>query len=145
MHILIHMHLRGGSTTSQTIAQMLRTNAVLVRRTMAGLRKAGYVRSIGGPGGGWTLACKLDVITVQDLYLAVEHNNLFVLGPAEDNLKCPVEAAVNRHLCNALESAERALLHRFGATSLATVTREVLRRRQSPERKLRRSAGSVKH
>ncbi|MCG1054398.1 Rrf2 family transcriptional regulator [Mycetohabitans sp. B5] len=35
---------------------MLHTHPVFVRRTMAALHKAGYARSTGGPGGGWTLA-----------------------------------------------------------------------------------------
>ena len=51
LHVLIHMHLRGGTTTSDTIAQMLHTQPSLVRRTMAALREAGYVESIAGPKG----------------------------------------------------------------------------------------------
>lgn len=50
LHVLIHMDLRGGTTTSETIAQMLHTQPSLVRRTMAALRAAGYVESIVGPG-----------------------------------------------------------------------------------------------
>ncbi|MDF8360813.1 transcriptional regulator, partial [Achromobacter anxifer] len=34
LHVLIHMHLRGGTTTSGTLAQMLHTNEVVVRRSM---------------------------------------------------------------------------------------------------------------
>ncbi len=38
LHVLIHMDQHDQRTTSETIAQMLRTNPVVVRRTMAGLR-----------------------------------------------------------------------------------------------------------
>lgn len=52
LHVLVHMHLRGGTTTSGTLAQMLHTNEVVVRRTMAALRTAGMVTSTGGRKGG---------------------------------------------------------------------------------------------
>ena len=70
LHILIHMDRANGPMTSEVAAEMLQTNAVVVRRTMAGLRHAGYVRSVKGHGGGWTLANSLDRITVLDIYKA---------------------------------------------------------------------------
>ncbi|WP_163333785.1 Rrf2 family transcriptional regulator, partial [Klebsiella aerogenes] len=60
LHVLIHMDRYDGSITSDNIAKMLNTNPVVVRRTMAGLRNTGYVRSDKGHGGGWILARPLD-------------------------------------------------------------------------------------
>ncbi|HDR9181133.1 TPA: Rrf2 family transcriptional regulator [Burkholderia vietnamiensis] len=125
LHVLVHMHLRGGSTTSENIALMLHTNPVVVRRTMAALRNAGYVQSTGGRGGGWTLAQKLEDFTVKDVFVAVAHTALFALGPADDNPACPVEAAVNRHINEALSSAEEMLLRIFGKKRLADIARDV--------------------
>ena len=56
LHVLIHMDRHDGALTSEVIAAMLNTNPVVIRRTMAGLRDAGYVRSEKGHGGGWRLA-----------------------------------------------------------------------------------------
>jgi DNA-binding IscR family transcriptional regulator len=127
LHVLIHMHLRGGATTSETIAQMLHTNPALVRRTMASLRDAGYVRSERGPGGGWQLSCALADVTVEDVYIALSRPSLFAFGPAADNASCPVEAVVNAHLMSALGAAETALLEKMGETRLSDLAEQIRR------------------
>ncbi|WP_373376188.1 Rrf2 family transcriptional regulator [Cupriavidus nantongensis] len=124
LHVLIHMHLRGGTTTSETIALMLHTNPVVVRRTMAALRESGYVKSTGGPGGGWALACNLNDLTVRDVYEAIGHTAPFVVGLTDENRACPVEAVVNRHIAEALGSAEGTLLQLFGEKRLSEMAQE---------------------
>lgn len=52
LHVLLHMVRDDASMTSEQIATMLGTNAAVVRRTMAGLRKSGYVQSEKGHHGG---------------------------------------------------------------------------------------------
>lgn len=126
LHVLVHMHLRAGVTTSETIAQMLHTNAVVVRRTMASLRDAGLVTSTGGRGGGWLLACALEKVTARHVYDAIAHNTAFAIAPAEDNPSCPVEAAVNKLLGGALQDAEAALLRTLGAKPLTALVTEVM-------------------
>jgi DNA-binding IscR family transcriptional regulator len=123
LHVLIHMDLRGGTTTSETIAQMLHTQPSLVRRTMAALRAAGYVESIVGPGGGWVLRRELSDLTVRDIYAAIAPKSAFAMGVADDNPACPVESAVNRFLGDALSSAEDELLRRFAQMPLSVIAR----------------------
>ena len=53
LHILLHMAEFDGPVTSETLSQVMPSNPVVVRRIMAGLRDAGYVRSEKGHGGGW--------------------------------------------------------------------------------------------
>ncbi len=125
LHVLLHMHLHGGSTTSETISKMLHTNPVVVRRTMAAMRDAGYVTSTGGRGGGWSLSADLDELTVADVFKALAPSNPFSLGPAADNPNCPVETAVNRHLIAGLTKAEAILLLHFGRTRLTDLTSEI--------------------
>jgi DNA-binding IscR family transcriptional regulator len=119
------MHLRGGTTTSETIAQMLHTQPSVVRRTMAALRAAGYVESIAGPGGGWALCRELGDLTVRDIYAAIAPKSAFAIGTADDNPACPVESAVNRFLDDALSSAEDELLRRLGQMRLSGIARYV--------------------
>ena len=68
LHALLHMAERGKPMTSAELAMCMDTNPVVVRRTMAGLRKAGYVRSGKGHGGGWEIACDLSAVTLKDVY-----------------------------------------------------------------------------
>lgn len=107
--------------TSERIGQMLGTNPTVVRRTMAGLREAGYVSSVKGHGGGWTLARPLSDITLLDAYKALGAPELFALGLATDTPTCLVEQAVNAALGRSLEEAERQLLARFGEVKLSQI------------------------
>jgi len=50
LHILLHMAERQGPVTSEALAKIMQTNPVVIRRTLAGLRERGYVRSEKGHG-----------------------------------------------------------------------------------------------
>ena len=121
LHLLIHMSRMDGPLTSDAAAIMLGTNAVVIRRTMAGLRDAGYVRSVKGHGGGWSLTGKLDDITMLDVHRALGENRIFALGPADPNPVCLVEQAVNGSLKTAMREAETLLLQRLADVTLADI------------------------
>ena len=128
LHLLIHMVRMEGPLTSDDAAMMLGTNPVVVRRTMAGLRDAGYVRSMKGHGGGWSLTCGLDGITMLDVHRALGENRIFALGPADPAATCLVEQAVNGSLEEALREAEALLLRRLGEVTLADIAADFDRR-----------------
>ena len=119
LHVLLHMARHEGPATSETIARMLGTNPVVVRRTMAGLRDAGYVRSEKGHGGGWSIACDLSQVSLLDIHRAVGGPTLFAIGNESDNPDCAVAQVVNIAIDDALREAEALLLDRLGAVSLA--------------------------
>lgn len=121
LHILIHMAQADGPMTSETAAAMLQTNPVVVRRTMAGLRDAGYVSSVKGHGGGWTLARPLAEITMLAIYHAVGEPRIFAIGPADPAPQCLVEQAVNGSMASALQEAEALLIARLGEVTLAQI------------------------
>jgi DNA-binding IscR family transcriptional regulator len=95
LHVLIHMSAHQGAATSETIARMLSTNPVVVRRTMAGLREAGYV-ALGSP-------------------------HLFALGLANDDPRCLVEQSVNARIRDTLSVAQSTILDRFASMTLAEI------------------------
>lgn len=123
LHVLLHMAASGAPLTSDQISHMLGTNPVVVRRTMAGLRDAGYVASEKGHGGGWRLACDLKKVTLLDIHRAVGGPTLFAIGHESGNSSCAVERAVNEALDDALEAAEALLLKRLGAITLAQLSK----------------------
>lgn len=128
LHVLIHMDRHDGALTSEAIAAMLNTNPVVIRRTMAGLRDAGYVRSEKGHGGGWRLARPLDGITLLDIHLALGEPTVFAIGPTDDDPSCLVEQAVNAALDDALREAEAVLIRRLGTVTLADLAADFDRR-----------------
>ena len=123
LHVLLHMARHDGPMTSDAIAAMLGTNAVVVRRTMAGLRDAGYVRSDKGHGGGWIIACDLDRVSLLDVHRAVGGPRIFAIGNEHSNPDCAVERAVNDAVGDALRDAEALLAERLGAVTLAELGR----------------------
>lgn len=124
LHVLIHLAERDAPATSEDIAAMLGTNPVVVRRTMGGLREAGYVRSDKGHRGGWSLARPLEAITLLDIYTALGEPALFAIGMADDDPHCLVERAVNARLASAMHDAAALLRTRLQDVTLADVARD---------------------
>jgi DNA-binding IscR family transcriptional regulator len=123
LHVLLHMARHDGPMTSDEIARMLSTNPVVVRRTMAGLRDWGYVRSEKGHGGGWLIEADLENVTLLDVHRAVGGPRLFTIGNEHPNADCAVERVVNEALEDALSEAEALLVTRLGTVSLAELAR----------------------
>lgn len=122
LHVLLHMAEHDGPMTSETLAKAMQTNPVVIRRVMAGLRDAGYVRSEKGHGGGWTLACDLGAVTLRDVYNALGHPALLSIGNRTESPGCLVEQAVNAALSDAFREAEELLLARFETVTLAALS-----------------------
>lgn len=128
LHILLHLAERDGPVTSQDLSKMMDTNPVVVRRTMAGLRKHGYVQSEKGHGGGWTLSCDLAKVTLQDIYTAVGSPSLLAIGNRTETPECLVEQAVNATLQQTFDEAEELLLARLGEVTLAMLSADCHKR-----------------
>ncbi|WP_065647533.1 MULTISPECIES: Rrf2 family transcriptional regulator [Pantoea] len=128
LHVLIHMSRHDRPATSDTIAEMLNTNPVVVRRTMALLKEKGYVRSEKGHRGGWTLAKPLAGITLLDIHKALGSSSLFAIGLSTDHPECLVEQAVNAALTEAFDAAQALLLKRLESVTLAELASDFERR-----------------
>jgi DNA-binding IscR family transcriptional regulator len=128
LHLLIHMDRAEGPITSSAAADMLHTNPVVVRRTMAGLRDAGLVRSDKGHAGGWTLIRSLKNVTMLDVYKAVGEPRIFAIGLADPAPQCLVEQAVNASMTSALHEAEALLIAELGKVTLAAIANDFERR-----------------
>ena len=124
LHVLLHMAEQPGPSTSETLARAMDTNPVVIRRIMAGLRDQGYVRSEKGHGGGWTIACDLNQVTLRHIYDALGSPELLAIGNRAEAPGCLVEQAVNGALGEAFDAAEALLLDRFGQISLAALSAE---------------------
>jgi DNA-binding IscR family transcriptional regulator len=128
LHVLLHMAEGDGPATSEALAGAMQTNPVVLRRLMSGLRDAGFVVSEKGHGGGWVLSCRLDRITLGDVYQALGAPKLVSLGFREDNPNCLVALTVNEALADAAQEAESLLLKRFGSVTLAALSANFHRR-----------------
>lgn len=125
LHALLHMAEAHRPLTSEDLAAKLDCNAVVVRRTMSGLRRAKLVRAQKGHGGGWTLARGLDAVSLADVYDALGEPALFAMGNRTESPGCLVEVAVNRAITGALRDAEALVRERFRRVTLATIAANV--------------------
>lgn len=114
--------------TSEAAAAMLGTNPVVVRRTLAGLRDAGIVRSTKGHAGGWTLSRPLDELRMVDVYKALGEPRIFAIGLADPAPECLVEQAVNASMSEALRRAELLLVEQLSAITLGEIAADFDRR-----------------
>jgi DNA-binding IscR family transcriptional regulator len=125
LHVLLHMAEAERPLTSEALAKVLKTNPVVIRRIVAGLRDEGYVRSEKGHGGGWTLACDLSKVTLRDIYAALGSPSLLAIGNRADAPGCAVEQAVNGALNKTFRKAEEMLLAGLDEITLAMLSAAV--------------------
>lgn len=128
LHLLLHMARHAAPMTSEKLSKVMDTNPVVIRRILAGIRDAGYVRSEKGHGGGWTLACDLSQVTLRGIHEALGRPSLLAVGHRNDAPRCLVEQAVNASLEGAFEEAQDVLLSRLDEVSLETLDAQVRKR-----------------
>lgn len=121
-----------GPVTSEHMAKTMDTNPVVIRRVMAGLRDCGYVQSGKGHGGGWTLCCDLNQVTLRDIYTALGSPSLLAIGNRTESPGCLVEQAVNETLGKSFDAVEAFLLERFAEVTLAALSETVRTRADVP-------------
>lgn len=131
LHVLLHMAEMNGPATSETLARAMGTNPVVVRRLMAGLRKAGFVASAKGHGGGWVLGCPLSAMTLGDIHAALGAPPFLAAGLRDEQSGCLVEQAVNTALGSAYAEAEALLVARLHGVKLSVLAQDFHERMQA--------------
>lgn len=135
LHALLHMAEQEGPVTSHALAKCLRTNPVVVRRTMGYLREAGIVASDRGHAGGWRISANLADVTLRQLHEALGEPAMFAIGNRSEMPACLVEQVVNAALEGTFAEAEALLLERFSEITLADLAVDFARRHTAARRK----------
>ncbi len=130
VHVLAWMALarQRGLTwmTSDQIAASVNTNPVIIRRSLGDLRRATLVKVRRGAAAGWSLAREPQVITLLDVYDAVEREPLFAMHRTKPNLDCPVGHGIRPALGQVYRKTDQALRRELTRTSIADVLRLAL-------------------
>lgn len=132
LHVLLHLGQAKEPITSEVLAKSMGTNPAVFRRTMAGLREAGYVSAEKGHGGGWQLARSLDELSLLDVYMALGRPTLFAFGNRDGHPGCQVQQRVNAVLADTMAQAEALFVQRFADVSLASLAPKALLKVSQP-------------
>ena len=107
--------------TSDFISASTGVNAVIIRKILLQLQKAGLVKTSPGVGGSH-LARKADTITLLDVYNAInegaEERDVFNFHP-NPNPQCPVGSKIHLVLDAQLHEAQQAMADSLNKTTIA--------------------------
>jgi Rrf2 family protein len=122
VHILAVLAFKHGQgVTSELLARSVNTNAVVVRRLLSELRRAGLITTQKGTGGGAQLGRKPEAITLGEIYRAVVHGPSFQHHPHPPNPRCPVGRNIEQVLSDIFATAQSALEATLSCRTLASV------------------------
>jgi Rrf2 family protein len=112
--------------SSEQLAQMVNTNAVVIRRLLVDLHAAGLVETQRGPGGGARLARPAGEIDLAQVHRAVAGEFApFGEHPNEPSQGCPVGRGILAALDDISQRASRAVEREYEAVTLCDVLKQV--------------------
>ena len=113
--------------TSDFISASTGVNAVIIRKILLQLQKAGLVETVAGVGGSH-LAQASDKITLLDVYNAInegeEERDIFNFHP-NPNPKCPVGRKIHLVLDAKLDDAQKAMKDSLSKTTIADLSKDI--------------------
>jgi len=104
--------------TSDWIAGSVNVNAVIVRKELGELRKAGLITSKLGKDGGTKLSKSADQIKISEIYAAVKNNEVLGKRNQNPNPACPVGKEINSHLSMLFDQTDALVKDFLGDKSL---------------------------
>lgn len=110
IHILAFIAINGSQSTSETIAESVNTNSVVVRRLNAQLKKAGLLNVKNGMAGA-QLSRSPEKITLLDIFQAVrsEEDALIFETPQHPNFDCPIGGHILEAIDEPFQQAQKAM------------------------------------
>lgn len=117
---------RSGPVTSAEVAWSVSSHAVVTRRVLARLRRAGLIACKRGANGGYTVR-DADV-TLREVYDAVVDHEANALGwypEGAPNRRCRVAPHISARLAEVGESANAALQDALAKRTIAELAAEV--------------------
>jgi Rrf2 family protein len=111
MHIMTALAYQNGEPiSSETLALSVNTNAVVIRRILRQLAKAGLIVAQAGKGGGSHLARSAKQITLFDIYRAIDDADpLFAVPDKPANQSCAVSCSMRDLATEVFADAQQAL------------------------------------
>jgi len=127
VHSLVYLaYLPERMASSEMIAHNVGTHSARVRKVMSGLRKAGYVDTREGAGGGYKLTIDPNVVTLGDIYKVMAQGSLIPSWCTGDpGMDCVVGSNMNEVMFGIFCKAEKQLESHFTGITIQDVLSQI--------------------
>ena len=125
IHICIYLdYSKEELVSSQTLAESVKTNPVVIRRLIGQLRENGIVGSVAGAKGGFYLAKPVDQLTLWDIYLTVRDDEFF--NKPKVNPDCVVSSNLAVLVDDVYRESELSMKNRMEKVTVDQLTHKLV-------------------
>lgn len=110
---------------SEQLAESANTNAVVIRRLICSLSKAGLIQTSRGKSGGVSLAKEPSEITLNDIYSALELSEAISHHEKPTHKECPISCAIHQLILSISEGADKALEKYLQSQKLSDLIKKI--------------------
>lgn len=110
---------------SEQLAESANTNAVVIRRLICSLSRAGLIQTSRGKSGGVSLAKDPSEITLNDIYSALELSEAISHHEKPTHKECPISCATHQMILSISEGAEKALEKYLQSQKLSDLIKKI--------------------
>ncbi|NEW04492.1 Rrf2 family transcriptional regulator [Paenibacillus sp. SYP-B3998] len=128
VHSLVLLaHLPDHMATSEEIAVNVSTHSARIRKVMGFLRKAGYVATKEGIGGGFILSCDPHQVTLGEIYRLTCQGSLKPSWCSGDESKpCVISSKMDRLMGKVFSDAEKQMEMYFDQHTIGSMLQRII-------------------
>jgi Rrf2 family transcriptional regulator, repressor of oqxAB len=123
---LVFLSLSENVCPSQKIAKMMKSGTTFMRRIMGPLVRANLVEAREGRDGGYLLAKPAHVITVADVYRALQMNDPLGAGLLDSTADCVHGESIRRLFSEMTTRAEKSVLEVYEQYTIEQIAAQAL-------------------
>ena len=117
--------VEGKPLKSEAIANLVKTNPVVIRRLLSELARSKLVVSQAGAAGGTRLARAPEDILLVEVYRAVARNQIFALHRSAPDQNCDIGRSIEVVALQIQNKMDRAIEESLGKITLADLLRMI--------------------
>lgn len=129
VHIMLALGLMSKETgrlpNSDSLAESIQTNPVVVRRLLSLLNKAGLIKSTRGKNGGVQLKKNSSEINLKDIYLALEIEDCVKPHNKPPHKDCPVSCSIHGIMSGIAEGYHKTNLKYLESHKLSDLLKKI--------------------
>jgi len=115
---------------SEMLAASVSTNPVVIRRLLSLLTKSNLVTTLRGKSGGVRLAKEPNMITLKDVYLAINLSESICANNKTPSKECPVSCSMQAILSTISDGTQKSILKYLESQKLSDLIKKIPKQHQ---------------